>query len=62
MLAVPLDYYCDEPVDIALLLDSSTHFDEVNFEEQKRFAESFVTYFKLRSSRIGASIAVVPYG
>ena len=57
----PLDYYCDQPADIALLLDSSTYFKPLNFEEQKRFAESFITYFKLRQTRFGATIAVVPY-
>ena len=57
----PLDYYCDHPADIALLLDSSTYFNQQNFEEQKKFAQSFITYFKLRSTKIGPAIAIVPY-
>ena len=48
-------------MDVALLLDSSSIFKQVNFEKQKNFAEDFVTYFKLRKSGVGAAIAVVPY-
>jgi hypothetical protein len=59
--SAPLDYYCDHPVDVALLLDSSSDFKQVNFEAQKKFAESFITYFKLRSILIGGAIAIVPY-
>lgn len=46
---------------MALLLDSSSHFNQINFQEQKKFAQSFVTYFKIRSQLIGPTIAVVPY-
>ena len=61
VFTAPLDYYCDQPVDVALLLDSSSYFNQINFQEQKKFAQSFITYFKLRSHLIGPAIAVVPY-
>ena len=44
-----------------MLLDGSAYFNQINFQEQKKFAQSFVTYFRLRKQLIGPTIAVVPY-
>ena len=56
-----LDLYCNHPVDIAVLLDSSSSFGEQNFLELKSFSKVFINYLKLAGHRLGPHVAFLPY-
>lgn len=55
------DYYCFQPVDVAVLIDSSAYFGSQNFDELKTVAKNFVTYFELSENRLGPFIGFIPY-
>lgn len=55
------DYYCDQPVDVAVLVDSSIYFGAEDFAELKTFAKSFTTFFQLDRNGLAPFIGFLPY-
>ena len=56
-----LDYYCEQPVDVVVLLDSSSYFGAENFAALKTFANSFVTFFELDRNGLTPFVGFLPY-
>lgn len=55
------DFYCNEPFDIVLLLDSSLSFGKDNFAALITYSKIFIEYFNLRDRGPGPYIGFLPY-
>ncbi|XP_028410535.1 collagen alpha-6(VI) chain-like [Dendronephthya gigantea] len=60
-LAAQRDYSCHEPVDVAVILDTSSYFGSENSPQLKLFAKNFISYFELTINGLNAFVGFIPY-
>ena len=53
--------YCYEPVDVAVILDTSSYFGSENFAQLKLFVKNLLSYFELTTSGLAGAIGFIPY-
>ena len=56
-----LDFVCEEPVDVAVILDTSSYFGSGNFAQLKLFAKNLLNHFELTTSGLNAFVGFIPY-
>jgi collagen type XII alpha len=54
-------YNCYEPVDVVVILDTSSYFGSENFAQLKLFAKNFISYFELTNNGLNPFIGFIPY-
>ena len=60
-IVVISDYSCHEPVDVAVILDTSSYFGSENFPQLKLFAKNFISYFELTINGLNPFVGFIPY-